>query len=62
MTTHVECFDQHVLVCTWAITLIAVIFLLHYRKSRYTINTNETSKQFGPVEIHFGKVNTLIVY
>ena len=30
--------------------------LLRSRKSRRTVDTTETMKQFGPVEIHYGKV------
>ena len=32
------------------------MWFVFYRKSRKTVDTTETMKQFGPVEIHYGKV------
>ena len=36
--------------------LAACVLSLTPRKSRKTVDTTETMKQFGPVEIHYGKV------
>ena len=32
------------------------MFVVLFRKSRKTIDTTDTMKTFGPVEIHYGKV------
>ena len=33
-----------------------ITFVVLFRKSRKTIDTTDTMKTFGPVEIHYGKV------
>ena len=43
---------HHTCICLFVCLFISY----YYRKSRRTIDTTETSKVFGPVEIHFGKV------
>ena len=35
---------------------------LCYRKSRRTIDTTETVKKFGPLEVHYGKVGEAVIY